>query len=149
KQFARILSHVRRHRNLCDRDEEAQDFLPAGPGSTMGVGHKAKLARRWPAGRLSAPARATEGNAYGKGHGKQDKTDAKEFRNRLEAAGEGEGGITALRLMTIGDQSGAIFQVDLATNWQQHRPKLRTLVSRRPPVFFDHRSPKRRSFQPA
>src|SRR5262249_38207173 len=34
---------------------------------TMGFGHQANLARRWPARRLSAAARATDGNAYGKG----------------------------------------------------------------------------------
>src|SRR5262245_47004577 len=86
----------------------------------MGFGHQANLARRWPVGRLSAPARATEGNAYGKGGTKGHKTDDKEIRNPLEAAAESDGGLTALRLMTIGDQSAPICQVDLATNWQQH-----------------------------
>src|SRR5262249_45417928 len=97
-----------RHRNLCDRDEEAQDLLPPGPGPTMGFGHQANLARRWPARRLSAPARATDGNAYGKGGTKTHKTDCKEVRNPLEAAAESDGGLTALRLMTIGDQSAPI-----------------------------------------
>jgi len=50
----------------------------------MGFGHQANFARRWPAGRLSAPARATEGNAYGKGGTKWHKTDIKEIRNTLE-----------------------------------------------------------------
>jgi hypothetical protein len=76
----------------------------------MGFGHQANLARRWPAGRLSAPARATEGNAYGKGGTKWHKTDVKEIRNPLEGAAEGEGGQTALRSMTIGDQSRVILR---------------------------------------
>src|SRR5262245_40698512 len=87
----------------------------------MGSGHKANIARRWPAGRLSAPARATEGNAYGKDGTKAHKTDDKEIRNPLEAAAEGEGGQTALRSMTIGDQSASTCQEDLATNWQPRK----------------------------
>src|SRR5262245_51010118 len=75
----------------------------------MGFGHQANLARRWPAGRLSAPARATEGNAYRKGGAKAHKTVDTEIRNALEAAA-GEGGQTALRSMTIGDQSARTCQ---------------------------------------
>src|SRR5262249_21876049 len=88
------------HRNLCDRDEEAQDLLPAGPGPTMGFGHQANHARRWPAGRLSAPARATEGNALGKGVTNAHKTNGKEIVNSLEAVADGDWGKTALKLMT-------------------------------------------------
>jgi hypothetical protein len=68
----------------------------------MGFGHQANLARRWPARRLSTPARATDGNAYGKGGTKAHKSDGKKIRNPLEAAAESDGGLTALRLMTIG-----------------------------------------------
>src|SRR5262245_33394105 len=67
-----------------------------------GLVTRLNLARRRPAGRLSAPARATEGNAYGKGGAKAHKTDDKEIRNPLEAAAEGEGGQTALRSMRYG-----------------------------------------------
>jgi len=74
----------------------------------MGFGHQADLARRWPARRLSAPARATDGNAYGKGGTKAHKTDDKEIRNPLEGAAEGEDGQTALASMTIGDQSRVV-----------------------------------------
>src|SRR5262245_21032332 len=98
----------------------------------MGFGHQANLARRWPAGRLSAPARTTEGNAYGKGGTKWHKTDVKEIRNPLEATAEGEGGQTALRSMTIGDQSAPRCQVDLTTNWQQHCPCDHNATTMRP-----------------
>src|SRR5262249_24274529 len=84
----------------------------------MGFGHKANLARRWPPGRLSAPARATEGNALGKAGTNAHKTDGKGIRNSLEGAAEGEWGQTGLKLMAIGDQSAPICQVD----WQQHCP---------------------------